>query len=249
VEAEAPIAAARDTASRWGDAAVAVRVVAKTRVVVEGEEYDQGESAQELGATIIDPSGLVVCSLSEVDPSQHIERMVAKEDYRYEREITDLRILLADGREIPAKVALRDLDLDLAFIRPSEELPEQVPAVDLEEDAKREILDEVVVMSRLGQVGNRRALTVLDRVTAVVEKPRTLYVLGVNAYMWSLGCPVFTPEGKVVGITVMRVMPTADAGEGLSRGKQLPVVLPAADIVEVAKQLQPSANGGPENGG
>jgi hypothetical protein len=219
------------------DAAVAVRVVAKTRYVVDGEEHDEGESAKEVGATVIDPSGLAVCSLSEVDPSQYVEQMIAAEDYKYEREVTDLRILLADGREIPAMVALRDVDLDLVFVRPSEELPEPVPAINLEEDAKPEILDEVVMVSRMGQIGNRRAVILLDRVGAVLEKPRTLYLLGVNAYAWGLGCPVLTTEGKVVGITLMRVMPGAEAGEGLGRGQQLGVVRPAEDILEVAKQL------------
>ena len=69
---------------------------------------------------MVDPSGLTVLALSACDPSEMYQRMMG-EDYprtSVETEVTDMKILLDDGTELPAEIVLRDKDLDLAFIRP-----------------------------------------------------------------------------------------------------------------------------------
>ena len=112
-------ASARAIADKHGAAVVPVQVVVKMRVAYEGEEVDEDESSNELTATIIDPSGLAVCALSEVDPTHMIELWQEEDpDYKIDAQVTDLKFILPEGKEIPAKVILRDRDLDLAFIRP-----------------------------------------------------------------------------------------------------------------------------------
>ena len=85
------------------------------------------ESKQDLTGTVLDGSGLTVLALSACDPSEMYQRMMG-EDYsrgRVETEITDMKILLDDGTEVPAEIVLRDKDLDLAFIRPRPSPPPQ----------------------------------------------------------------------------------------------------------------------------
>ncbi len=230
--------AARQISSDLGDAVIAVRVVIKTRVVVEGRQMNEGEAVDQLRATIIDPSGLAVCSLSEVDPSQSLG-MGMEEDpgYKFEAELADLKILQPDGSEIPAEVVLRDRDLDLAFIRPSEPPAEPMPAIDLTNGAKPQVLDRVIVLGRLGEVGNRVPSVALDHVQAVVEKPRTLYITGLNTWMAGLGCPVLSLDGQAVGVLVVRSLPGVSSGAGQPRGDSMPVVLPAEDILHAAQQV------------
>ncbi len=228
-------ALARDIGDKWSNAVVAVRVVAKMRVVVEGREMDESERVDQIRATVIDPSGLAVCSLSEVDPSRAMDLAMEEDpDYQFEAEITDVKILLAEGKEIPAKVILRDRDLDLAFIRPTEAPAEPMASVDLTQDTAPEVLDEVVVLGRLGDVGNRAPSVALDRVQSIVTKPRTFYITGINTWMAGLGCPVFSLDGKAVGVLVVRSIP--GGGSGGFGGDSMPVVLPCDDILEVAKQ-------------
>jgi hypothetical protein len=62
-------------------------------------------------------------------------------------------------------------------------------------------------------------------VQAVVEKPRTFYVLTGG----TVGSPVFDLRGRFLGV-VLRFKNEADAANAP------PIVLPAADIREVAKQ-------------
>ncbi len=227
-------AAARTISEKAGDAIVTVRVAIKFRMSYEGEEAEEEESTNETKATVVDPSGLAVCSLAEVDPS-HMMKMMQQEEpnYKIETELTGLKIVLGQGKEIPAKVVLRDQDLDLAFLRPEQPQAEPFIAVDLAQSAEPQVMDELVVVGRLGEAANRAVWTSLDRITAIVKKPRTLYITGINTWMAGLGCPAFSLDGKVIGITVMRAIATASGSSG---SDSMPVVLPAADILQVAKQ-------------
>ena len=234
---DASAAAAREISGKWGDAVIAVKVVLSMRTVMEGREVDEEERTSQLNATVIDPSGLAVCSLSEADPSHVMEQFAEEDsDYRLEASVKDVKMLLADGKELPAKVVLRDKDLDLAFVQPAEPPAEPMSAVDLSQSGSPEILDQVVVLGRLGEVVNRAPSVSLDRVQAIARKPRTVYITGLNAWVAGLGCPAFTLDGKLVGVLVIRAVPAASIGASRGEATSLPVVLPAEDIREVAQQ-------------
>jgi S1-C subfamily serine protease len=234
-QADEQAAAARAISEKVGDAVVTVRVAVKFRMSFEGEEGEEEENTNETRATVIDPSGLAVCSLAEVDPS-HLLKMMREEDpsYKIETQITGMKLVLAQGKEIPAKVVLRDQDLDLAFIRPEQPQTEPLVAVDLAQAAEPQLMDELVIVGRLGEAANRTVSTALDRITAVVKKPRRLYIAGVNTWIAGMGCPAFALDGKVIGITVMRAIPRASGSSDSSNS--MPVLLPAADILKVSKQ-------------
>ncbi len=224
-------AAARGISETSGGAVVALEVVLNLRMVFEGEEAEEHEQTNTSGATIIDPSGLAVCSLSEVDPFYRIDS--TDPTCRFESEIRDLKLITPDGTEIPGEVVLRDRDLDLAFVRPSKAPEQPMVAIDLTRSAEAQMMDSVVVLGRLEEIGNRAPWASLDRVHAVIEKPRRLYVCSMNAWVAGLGCPAFNTRGDVLGITLLRALPK---GTDVSRDS-IPVILPAKDIAEIAKQV------------
>ncbi len=97
----------------------------------------------------------------------------------------------------------------------------------------------MLVLSRLGRVGGWVASASLHDVGAIIERPRTFFVLaGAPAGM---GTPAFTPSGKIVGLLTLRQI---DAGRAsmmsMTGGTEafglLPVILPAADVLEIARQ-------------
>jgi S1-C subfamily serine protease len=222
--------AAQKISEASGDAVVSLEVVLNLRMVFEGEEADEEERTNKTDATVIDPSGLAVCSLSEIDPYYRIDN--TDPTYRFESEIRDLKLIAADGTEIPGKVVLRDRDLDLAFVRPSEIPQRPLAAIDLSKNAEPQVMDSIVTLGRLGEIGNRVPWVTLDRIHALIEKPRTFYVCGMNTWLAGLGCPAFDMSGNIVGITLLRTMPGGADGSGDS----IPVLLPAKDILEIAKQ-------------
>lgn len=238
-------AAARDVVKKWQQAIVNVRVVLKTRMSMGGREMQSGDDSVDAVGTVIDPSGLTVMSLGSLNPGAMMSKVMgsssssgAEERVDISSEPTDLKIRLADGRELPAKIVLRDEDLDLAFIRPTVKPSTPMVAISLADSAKPLLLEQVLILSRLGRVGGWAASAVLADVGSVIERPRTFYVLaGASS---SMGTPAFTANGKLVGLLTLRQV---DAGRPsmFSMGGEamglLPVILPAADVLEIAKQV------------
>lgn len=242
----------REIVDRWQSSVVTVKLVTEQRMVVQGRERSKTEAKSAITGTIIDSSGLVVVSLFASDPSKAFDQMSSmmggdSAGFKVETTTTDVKIRMADGKELPAKIILRDRDLDLAFVRPIEKPDKPMPAVELSADAKLELLERVVVINRLGTVASWSTAVYLDRVHAVVEKPRTFYVPGGMGAMESeLGCPVFTLDGKGVGILVLRVAPSGGGGMGgmfggMSSMGMIPIILPGQDILEVAEQAPETA--------
>jgi hypothetical protein len=239
-EAQDVGARGREILDKWEKAVVGVRLTIKMRMSEEGKQFQEEESTREIRGTVVDPSGLAVCALSQADPTQMFSGMMGEQEgYRWETETTAVKLRMADGKEIAAKIVLRDKDLDLAFVRPTEKQAAPLVAVDLAEATKVSVLDEVVVLLRLGEVANRVPAAALDRIAAVIQKPRLLYAPGPIGQMSSLGCPVFTPEGKAVGLLVARMLPGAGAASDEDMG-MMAVIMPAADVLEVAKQAPPA---------
>ena len=154
-------------------------------------------------------------------------------------EPTDVRIRLADGKELSAAIALRDQDLDLAFIRPTTPPASPLTAINLSDSGSPAALDELIVLGRLGRVGGFVPSSIPYTVSAIMEKPRTFFVLNGPA---GTGTPAFGADGKVVGLlTIRQIDPGRMSMFGMMGGTEgagvIAVVLPAADVLEIAKQV------------
>ena len=233
-------------------AVVTVALVIKHQMSMPGSGSQEQEEKTEATGTVIDPSGLTVLSLSQTDPSALIQSMMGDAGdnggMKIESVLSDVKIIQDDGKELPAKVVLRDKDLDLAFIRPIDKPAAPLPAVNLKEAAAPQILDPVLVINRLGKVANRAYSLSVDRIEAIIAKPRTFYVPGRGESSATLGCPVFAFDGKVVGVALLRNLPGGMGGGGMmsmmggGHENVLPVILPAADIFEAGQQAPAAAD-------
>jgi hypothetical protein len=189
-----------------------------------------GEANLEITGTVIDPSGLTVVALSSCDPYELRRRM--SPDYKVDSEVSNVRILLEDG-DLPAEIVLRDRDLDLAFIRPKTKPASPMPAIDLSNAGSAQVLDEIIALNRLNRVVSRAYSASVERITALVQKPRTFYIPDSTLTTTASGSPAFTADGKVLGVFVMRAIPTT------SESRESPIaaiILPAEDILKGAKQ-------------
>jgi hypothetical protein len=241
-------AAIREMVKKWQDAVVNVRVVLKVRMSMSGREMNSSDESVDTVGTVIDPSGLTVLSLSALNPGALMNKLMSsggngQDQIGLTSEPTDVKIRMSDGREVAARIVLRDEDLDLAFLRPTTTPDKPLTAVNLADGGKPGMLDEVVVLSRLGRVGGWTPAASLHNIGAVIEKPRTFYVLGGTAGNGT-GTPAFLPSGRIVGLLTMRQIDPGRAGmmsmmggtEGLGL---LSVILPAADVLEIANQAPP----------
>jgi hypothetical protein len=222
-------AVARELMSKHGGAVVFVLGTAKLRVNQGGKEVPTSDQRIQGLATMLDGSGLAVMSLTQVDPSEFMTAQLSRgraagAAVTVTAEASDLRYRLADGREIPVRVVLRDKELDLAFLRPVEKPAAALAAIDVA-TAKPSPVDSVIVLQRLPEIAAWQSTALFYAVQAIVEKPRTFYILTGGL----IGAPVFDTRGQFLGV-VLRLRNEADAATAPA------IVIPANDIREVAKQ-------------
>lgn len=219
----------RDVFAQHQHAVVSVQLVQKYPAM-------QGRNSQEVkrdfSGTVISPDGLIVMSLYNCDPGEISRKLV--ETSKLEIEITDIKILLDDGTELPAEIVLRDKDLDLAFIRTKTKPATPLASVDLTQTASVDVLDNVIVLNRLKQGAGRAYAAYTERVCAVLHKPRTLYIPETGMTEYWLGSPAYALNGKIVGIFVMRAV---NAGSGGNYQDCITsIILPAGDVAKAAAQ-------------
>ena len=236
-------AAARDLVKKWQDAIVNVRVVVKMRMSMGGREMQSSDDTIETVGTVVDPGGLTVVSLTSINPGPTMTKLMASggggQNVEIASEPTDLKIRLSDGRELQSTIALRDEDLNLAFIRPINSPGKPLVAVNLADAGQPAMLDQVVVFGRFGRVGGWAPSASLRDIGGIVLRPRTFYVLAGESA--GIGTPAFLLNGKIVGILTVRQITNDRASafaamsgpEGLGL---LPVILPADDVLDIAKQ-------------
>ena len=222
---------ARDLIAKKSSAFITVLATGKMHMTMNGKEATN-DLPVNIGATVLTPQGLAVTSLSAIQPENFLNARAraqggAAAQMQVTSEITDIRMRLPDGREVPAQVVLRDADLDLAFLRPTD-APAQPMAVVTEASGKPAVMDLVITLSRTDENLGYRAIGSFGTVEIVIDRPRTYYLLNDGR---TVGSPVFDMQGRLVGITVTR----ATGGRG---GPSIGV-LPADDIREVAKQVKP----------
>lgn len=233
--------AARQIVAANQDAVVTVRLVLKQTYSSPGAATEEMEEKMEVTGTIIDATGLTAVSMVATDPSSLYADMMGEEDdgFKMESQVTDVKLLMSDGAELPASIVLRDKDLDLALIRLKTPPEKPMAFVDFSKPSKIEQFDPVAILGRLGKVAQRACAGAISRVTAVVNKPRAFYSLGGDSFQ--LGSPAFSLTGEAVGICVLRKMNVGEDSYSFfdfhgGDSNMIPVILPASDIIELATQ-------------
>ncbi len=195
------------------------------------------ERKLEMLGTVIGKDGLIVVPLSTLDAASAVDgRMVNTQNgpvkLSAKGTTKEVKILMPDGSEVEAKVAFKDPDLDLAFIRPEKPDTAKLTSIDTANSAPMTLMEDVIVLGRLNKDLNREPVVLTSEVISLVSKPRTFGKLNGQ----SLGMPVFNKEGKFLGIGINRFGPKTD-GEGQGPVPSN-VVLPAADLMESAAQAK-----------
>jgi hypothetical protein len=211
-----------------------VSVTMRVEVSAGGRSMPPQEQKLEAIGTIIAEDGLTVLSLSTVDPRAKILSRLRTGGASVQVNYTEVLLLMPDGSEVPAKILLKDNDLDLAYVLPiTEEKSSEgkkrkaFPFVPSKQGNFQSpaVLDGVVSMSKLGRNLYRQSTLRRGWVNAVIEKPRQYYVIENT----SPGTPVFDKRGTWLGVVVYK----------MERGQPSAIVtLPSKDILEIAEQVR-----------
>src|SRR5215213_7146637 len=112
---DAPVAAAREVFEKHQKSVVWVSAVMKMRAGgALGGMFGRQEQKVEAVGTVIDESGLTVLSYTMLDPSamfnaamQNVNVGGGENKVEFKTELSGVKIRLADGTEVPAKLILR----------------------------------------------------------------------------------------------------------------------------------------------
>ena len=209
-----------------------VSVTVKLEISAGGRSLPPQEQKLEALGTIIAEDGLTVLSLNKVDPTANILSRIRSPGATVNVNYTEVMLLMQDGTEVPAKLLLKDVDLDLAYVLPIKERKDEYKEVifsKVPSQAKQKadplILDEVVSIGKLRQTLYRQSTLQRGWVNAVIQKPRKYFVIENT----SPGTPVFDQSGKWLGVVVYKMVS--------GRPSEI-VTLPASDVLEIAQQVR-----------
>ena len=225
----------RDLLASHANCVTWVSATVRLEISAGGRSLPPQEQKLEALGTIIAEDGLTVLSLSRVDPTASLLARMRTPGASVNVNYTEVLILMQDGTEVPAKLVLKDTDLDLAFVLPIKQKEDNeefrdvvfshVPRSQKEKSKLPQALDEVVSLGKLGRNLYRQSTLRKGWVNAVIEKPRKYFVIENT----SPGTPVFDRDGGWLGIVVYKM----DRGRPTSL-----VTLPADDIDEIAEQVR-----------
>jgi hypothetical protein len=209
-----------------------VSVTVKLEISAGGRSLPPQEQKLEALGTIIAEDGLTVLSLNKVDPTANILSRIRSPGATVNVNYTEVMLLMQDGTEVPAKLLLKDVDLDLAYVLPIKERKDEYKEVifskvpsQAKQNADPLILDEVVSIGKLRQTLYRQSTLQRGWVNAVIQKPRKYFVIENT----SPGTPVFDQSGKWLGVVVYKMVS--------GRPSEI-VTLPASDVLEIAQQVR-----------
>jgi hypothetical protein len=240
---------ANKTLQAYDKAIISLAAVVKIDVGSLGRSREQ--KTQCVGA-IIDPCGLAVTSLTNLNPQSLLKLRFSQlgtgQGMDFDCQVQEVKYRLTDGTEVPARIVLKDEDLDLAFLAPLNPLdaPTQakiavIPLADAA--AQVEMLDPTILVDRLGEGLNYIPSLALGHIAAVLSKPRVCYLSSGG----TLGLPVFNRDGKIMGILCRCV--SAEGGDSSNMSEMMSrlaatsrLILPAADIAKLVPEAKEEMN-------
>ena len=206
---------------------VLVEIAVKIKANIRGQERPPQENKFRIPGTMIRKDGLTVVSMQRADPSIGIKaRLQNQPGVKVEVDVLSCMIILNDATELEAKFVLKDEDLDIGFIMPSEKQEEAFSHVKLDESVKPKLLDSVTLVSRMDFDANRTPVIRKGSISAIIEKPRVYYYGPAS----TPGLPAFDKDGKCFGLYLMR--------KTVMNKKPMTLILPAKEILSAVKKIK-----------
>lgn len=217
--------AARKVYTDNAPSVLAVRGLLKMDISMNGQPGGSQEKELRSNGVVV-ADGLVAVAYRTIKPDV-AAATGNRPGLKIESSLAELKILDTSGEEYDAKLVLHDEDLGLAFVaidpKGDKAKDFKVKAVDIAKDIEVKHLDELVGIGRLSEKLRSEGRVSLGSVSAIVKRPRTLYLVqGV-----AMSNPIFTQAGEFVGLTV-----------ALKSSGQMPVVMPAKYIRKVLEQAK-----------
>lgn len=210
-----------------------------------GEEQEKEDEAT---GVIIDPKGLVLCSNTQLGGFAGLLRALGRGS-GITANPTDIKVLVGDDTEgLEATFVARDSELDLAWVRIKDIGDHKLTCVDLNKATsdKPVVGQPVLAIRRMGKFFDRTPIIQETRIGGVARKPRELY-LTTTDFVETVGLPVFTSDGRVLGVTIVPMPGEGDVTEdaaALLQDIKGGAILPAGVVAKATTRAMANAQAG-----
>lgn len=205
---------ARELLEKYKGTLVVVTVKGALEVKTDGDPLPPRETQRRTLGVTIGEDGLIVVSNSAIDASLGLEGQQAQLEDKQVQIISaktvfsDLEISYGDSTLLKGKVVRQEPAADLAFILPdaaqAKSMNKTFDKVDLSQfAATADAADQVVGLSRASAVYGYMPTLTMGRISGVFRGERTFFVTEAGG---AQGIPVFTIDGKPLGVTVVRIV-------------------------------------------
>ncbi len=194
------------------------------------------ESENELTGVMIDPKGIILCSNTQLGGYRGMMMRMSGGDSAVTP--TDIKVLIGDDVEgIDGELIARDTELDLAWIRIKEPGDRQFSAVDLAAGIEAKVGDRLLALRRMGKFFGRALVVNEGYVGGATRKPRELLIPSGDIGT-ALGLPVFSTDGRVIGVSVVQMPSPEDmaADPTGGAGSVGALILSAEDVVRATRR-------------
>lgn len=205
------------------------------------------ESEMEITGVMIDPKGLVLTSNTQLGGIGGMMRQFGRE---ITTTPTGIKVLVGEDTEgLDARLIARDTELDLAWVQIKEPGDKKFTYINLASGTQAKVGQVLIGIRRAGKFLDRIPVLVESRVAGIAKKPREMYVptLPLSSV---LGLPVFTSDGKVLGVAIMQTPAEDEEDQNpaamFSRMSSMQemmygFILPAKDVVEATQRAKQTA--------
>lgn len=183
---------------------------------------DKG-SEQRASGTIISADGVILCSNSQIggNPMGGPGMTPTEIEILFGEETTGLK----------AEVIGRDSEIDLAWLKITDELPESLAYLDLKQDASPAIGEKIYSIRLMDDYFGRTPFVKSYPIGAMLKKPRKLIA---PSLVWmvdgeAVGLPTFSADGKVVGLFIVQ-LPDNASRQNMRRPGDVIFILPAKKV-------------------
>jgi hypothetical protein len=236
-------------------AIVTVRIVTKTTVQMGAKSADR-ESRIEIPGVVVDSGGLIMTSIMPFSPELLLRALSRGDEERMPQLKTvpnEIKVLFEqDETESNAFLAATDSNLGLAFLQIEDLGGRKLKAVDFSHPANPAVGDLVAAVSRLGKGYDSMPYFDTARISGEIGKPRKAWVT--DHGLSTLGLPIFSRAGRVIGVLAMvdsglaEAQSTLDGSFGMMMqvltgggGMIRPFIVPAPAVAAVIEQARQQA--------
>ncbi|MEK7413540.1 MAG: serine protease [Planctomycetota bacterium] len=222
----------RSVAERAGPAVIAVRVVSSVNLTIMGQNRALDQETDAVGV-VVDPSGLCVVMLNDLDPSAMFKAMLGGNPMiKIDSQLKEASYRLADGSEVPAELAIKDAELGLAVLRPKT-AGTTYPALAPQAGAKIQLGDRVTAVSRAPRFVTATVLVNEILVNGAVAGPQPYAIVSQGA---TTSAAICNNDGQLIGVLSSKSPPAKEANKAAEMDPMagLTSAMEAKNLVPVA---------------